>query len=553
MKKKWISCLLATGMLLSCGLTACGGGTGGGDAEGKTEIYVATYPGGLGLDWLRDSALRFEEKYKGKSFEEGKMGVKVQVVESQSGDMLASRSLDKDVYLTEAVDYYYMQNQGKFADISDVATDILSAYGENVSIADKLDGAMKDFLTAKDGNYYAIPFYEGFYGFIYDADMFEVNGWFLDENGNFTKTNKSKGIDGVAGTYDDGLPKTYAQFSKLLDKIRGDGVTPFVYSSETMVYFLNVLASYWSDYEGKEKMQRNWSLDGEIDIISSFDGDTPVTETVEINVSATDSGNMLDLQKQPGKYYALKFLKEVVMGNGSNYVSATDFKAAQFQLIQSCLDGEMQPEPVAMIIDGSWFENEAEEADTFEVVSQLDFRDDIAGKDYKKTRKLSFMPIPMIDESEATLNHGSKTADGAHKQTLFSANDSFCFINAGTTGAKLEVSKEFLKFVHTNDELSKFTQRTSITCPYDYTITESEKADMSYFGQTLMEMKSASDIVYPYSNHEFYVANSSNFMLGVWGWRSRIEGTSAVNPFNYFRANPKTTVRTYFEGLHAAH
>lgn len=553
MKKRWIGCLLATGMLLSCGLTACGGSSGNGDVEGKTTIRVATYPGGLGLDWLRDAAARFEDKYKNESFEEGKTGVAVKVEESQAGDMLASRSLDKDVYLTESVDYYYMQGQGKFADISDVVTDILSAYDEDASIEDKLDGAMKNFLTAKDGNYYAIPFYEGFYGFIYDADMFELNGWFFDESGNFTKKNKSTGIDGKAGTYDDGLPKTYEQFGQLIDEIRGDGVTPFVYSSETMVYFVNALANYWADYEGKEKMQRNWSLDGEIDIVTSFDGDKPVTEKVALNVTKEDSGNLLDLQKQPGKYYALKFLKEIVMGNGGNYVSATDFKAAQYQLIQSCLDGEMQPEPVAMIIDGSWFENEAQEAGTFEQAAQDDFRDDIIGKDYKKTRKLAFMPIPMVDESEETLNSGSKTEDGKHKQTLYSANDSFCFINAGTTGAKLEVSKEFLKFVHTDVELSKFTQRTSITRPYTYTITEEEKEAMSYFGQTLMEMKTASDIVYPYSNHPFYVANSSSFLLGVWGWRSRLDGTSAINPFNYFRANPKTTVRAYFEGLHAAH
>ena len=62
MKKKWISCALAMGMTLSCGLTACGGG-GSGDVAGKTTISVATYPGGLGLDWLRDAALRFEDKY----------------------------------------------------------------------------------------------------------------------------------------------------------------------------------------------------------------------------------------------------------------------------------------------------------------------------------------------------------------------------------------------------------------------------------------------------------------------------------------------------------
>ena len=354
MKKKWLSCALALTMSSSLFVAGCSNGKNDdGDVEGKTTIRVATYNGGLGLDWLRDAALRFEKAYENKSFEDGKTGVAVKVVESERGDRLENKALDRDVYLTELVDYYYLQSQGKLANISDVATDKLTNYGENSSIADKLDGAMNNFLKGKDGEYYAIPFYEGFYGFIYDLDMFELNGWFFDDAGRFTKTNKSKGLDGVAGTYDDGMPTTYAQFKTLLDEIRGDGVTPFVYSAETMDYFIFHMSSVWADYEGKERMQSNWSMSGDIDIISSFDSNgKPVTKTITLSEET-----IVEAQKQPGKYYALQYMKDVLMSNGSNYVSATDFKAAQLQLIQSCLDSEMQPESVAMVIDGSWFEN----------------------------------------------------------------------------------------------------------------------------------------------------------------------------------------------------
>lgn len=550
MRKRWLSCALALAMSTSCFMVGCADGDKTtGDVEGKTTIRVGTYNGGLGLDWLRDAALRFENAYKNQPFEDGKVGVAVKVVEAERGDRLVTKALDRDVYLTEAVDYYLLQSQGKLANISDVATDKLTDYQENRAIADKLDGAMNDFLTAKDGEYYAIPFYDGFYGFIYDVDMFEVKGWFFDEEGNFTKKNKSKGIDGVAGTYDDGMPKTYAQFKTLINKISGDGVTPFIYSTETMSYFIYHLSSVWADYEGKEKMQVNWSFNGDVDIISSFDEDgNPVTETITIK-----DENIAQLQKQPGKYYALEYLKNILMSKGSNYVSSTDFKAAQLQLIQSCLDSEMQPEAVAMIIDGSWFENEAQEAGTYELVSQLDFRDDIIGKDYKKTRKFAFMPIPMVDDSAKTLAHGAKNENGTHKQTLFSANDSFCFISAGTKGAKLDVSKKFLKFLHTDAELSLFTQRLSMTRPYDYTVAEEDMKNMSYFGQTLVEMTAASEIVYPYSNHSIFMANSAQFSVGVWGWRSTVNGTSTFSPFNFFKANPDVNARAYFEGLYKEH
>ena len=551
MKKKWLSCALALTMSFSCLMAGCNGGGGEdeGDVAGKTTIRVATYNGGLGLDWLRDAALRFEKAYENKSFEDGKTGVAVKVVESERGDRLENKALDRDVYLTELVDYYYLQSQGKLANISDVATDKLTNYGENSSIADKLDGAMNNFLKGKDGEYYAIPFYEGFYGFIYDVDMFELKGWFFDDEGGFTKKNKSKGLDGVAGTYDDGMPTTYAQFKTLLDEIRGDGVTPFVYSAETMDYFIFHMSSVWADYEGKERMQSNWSMSGDIDIISSFDSNgKPVTKTITLSEET-----IVEAQKQPGKYYALQYMKDVLMSNGSNYVSATDFKAAQLQLIQSCLDSEMQPEAVAMVIDGSWFENEAQEAGSYDLVASLDFRDDIIGKDYKKTRRFAFMPIPMVDDSQETLAHGTKNENGTHKQTLFSAGNSFCFISAGTSGAKLDVSKEFLKFLHTNEELSNFTERTSITRPYQYTIDAEAYEDMSYFGKALVEMKEASDIVYPYSNNPAYVANSKRYEIGVLGWRASVSGISTFSPFTFFRANPNTSARAYFEGLYKEH
>ncbi len=546
MKKSLFSVVLSIGMLASC-LAGCKGNENTGEVEGKTNIYVATYNGGLGMDWLNDAARRFEKEHEGTSFEDGKTGVALHVKESKTGAMLVNGSLDKDVYLTEVVDYYLLQKEGKLAKISDVVEGDLAAYGESgKTVKGKLDVSMQNFLTAKDGEYYAVPFYEGFYGMVYDADMFASKGWYLDESGNFTKTNKSTGIDGVAGTYDDGLPKTYAQFAKLIDKIRGAGVTPFAYSTESMTYFVNFLANYWADYEGKDKMQKNWSLTGTTDIISSFSGNNPVIGTATIT-----EDNISELQKQPGKYYALKFLKEVLMSNGQNYVSATDFKAAQFQLIQSCLDGEMQTNPVAMLVEGSWFENEAELSGTFDTAKMLDAG--YSGGDYKKMRKLAFMPIPMVDDSETTLNNGSKTANGAHKQTLVSSNDSFCFINAGTTGAKLEVAKEFVKFLHTDAELSAFTEKTSITRPFTYTISDTTKAGMSYFAKTLVEMKESSDIVYPYSSHAYYVANSSSFMLGQWGWKAKVNGDDVTNPFDYFKTNEGATAKQYFEGLYLAH
>ena len=539
--KKLLCFALAFGLAVSClSVTACGGNPEDslGDVEGKTLIKVASYNGGLGLDWLKEAAKRFSAKFADKSFEANKTGVAVSVVESLAGDMLANKSLNEDVYLTESVDYYLMQSQGKFADISDVVKADLGFYGENgKTIEGKMDAAMSSFLKAKDGKYYGIPFYDGFYGFVYDVDMFEGKGWFFDEAGNFTKTNKSTGLDGKAGTYDDGMPKTYAQFGQLVTKIREDSITPFAYGgSDNEEYFIEALANYWSNYEGKENMQRNWSFEGETDLITGWDGDTPIIEKKAISPE-----NRFELQKQPGKYYALKFMRDVVTANGQNYTTASNFKAAQLKLIQSYLDGEVQPGAVAMIVDGAWFENEAEISGTFKTVSRMDFRDDIKGKDYKKTRRFAFMPVPMANESCST------------KQTLISSNESFCFINAATTGGKLDVAKEFLKFLHTEAELAHFTKTTSITRPYEYTVDAASKAEMSYYGQSLMQMKETADIVYPYSDNLTYIQNSTQLRLEAWAFTSKYGASTVDNPFSQFRLDENLSAKTYFEGLRKAY
>ena len=541
MKMKRCMSILLGGALLSSSLlaTACGGRVVGTvEVEGKTTIQVAGYDAGLGLEWLKDAAKAFEAKYETESFEEGKKGVAVVVSGCEGADMMITKNLNKDVYFTELFDYYSYVNKGLVADISSVVNDSLSAFGESSTVGAKMDQSIKDFLTAKDGKYYALPFYDGFMGFIYDVDMFEDNGFFFAEDGSFTgdPEQKSKGIDGVSGTWDDGLPKTYAQFNELVNYIRDGGkITPFVYSSEGKDYFRKGLTNWWSDYEGKEYMLRNWDFEGETDYIEKFENGTPVIKTTTVSTS-----NVNILQQQPGKYYALDFLKNVVCSDSDNYTSASDFKNAQYQFIA----GDMGVEPVAMMMEGVWWETEADLADSFTSISRNDIDYDATQGNYKSTRRFAFMPIPKVDEETLAKNK---------KQTLFSGNDAFCFISANSKGAKLEVAKLFLQFMHTDEQLSAFTAKMSITRSMNYQMKAADLEKMTYFGKSIMEMKSASDIVYPYSGHDYYISNSANFALGQWGWKAMVGGRPVMNPFEEYLDHPTTTAKMYFEGLKAAH
>ncbi len=546
MKKtsKYVGLLLA---LMLCGsAVGCNGGSGNGgyqEVEGKTNIRVATYNGGVGKAWLETAARAFEAEFADEVFETGKTGVAVSVEYCDGGDMMEEQNLNSDVYLTEVFDYYTFVNKNKLADISDVVKGDLAKVGESgKTIQGKLDASFQNFLTAKDGNYYAIPFYEGFMGFVYDVDLFADKGYFFTESGEFTgdESNLSTGIDGVAGTWDDGMPKTYSQFGTLVEKIRGDGgITPFLYGSDASAYWTRALTNYWSDYEGKENMLKNWDFSGSFNVVSGFNGDSPIIEEYTFDQNNL-ANSVKELQKQPGKYYALKFLKEVVCGNSNNY-KGMQYNAAQEAFIASNVSSGTQ---YAMLLEGTWWENEADLYGAFDAVSYEDFNYNPADGAYKKTRRFAMMPVPMADEVAAQ--------GGTHKSTIYSGNDAFCFISANTTGAKLDAAKLFMQFLHTDAQMSAFTAKTSLTRALTYSMNDTDKANMTYFGEKIIEMKEASDVVYPYSGNDYYLRNSAAFMLQRWGWTSNVGGT-VENPFTKFVQDSSTTVKNYFNGLYLAH
>lgn len=537
-----VLCVVAIVAVYACTLIACKPDGSYEEVEGKTNIRVATYNGGLGKDWLEAAAKEFEKKYENKSFEPGKTGVAVHVEFCQSAAMLINQSLKSNVYLTELFDYYSWVNDGKVADITSAVTGSLEEFGENTTIEKKLDKQFVDFLTAKDGKYYALPFYDGFMGFVYDVDWFCKQGYFFKKGGGFTgdMTQLAEGPDGVAGTWDDGMPATYDDFAKLINKIEGDGGTPVLYGSDAQDYWQKAITSWWTNYEGKQKMLVNWTLDGTFDRVTAINGNNVTTDKFTLNAdNAADSAK--ELQKQPGKYYALKFIEDVLCSKQTNYNSTLYLEAQSF-LVNTGIGGTSTK--YSLLLDGAWWENEATLNDVFEDASATDFDYNPADGDYKSTRRFAMMPVPRA--------YG-QSAEG-YKQTLYSDNEAFAFVGSNTVGAQLDVSKLFLQYLHTDAQLSAFTAKTSIPRCLNYEILGADKTTMTYFGKYMMEMKAASDVVYPYSGTDYYLRNSGTFTLRQWGWKSNVSGIVRQDPFATIASSGgKITAEDYFKGLYAAH
>ncbi len=508
----------------------------------KANLTVATYEGGVGEAWLEAAARRFEEKYKDAThFQEGRTGVKIKVIPDKikyAGSNLTGKSLAEDVYFTESVEYYTFVNEGRIADITDVLTASMADYGESGTIAEKIDPAFRSYLTAKDGKYYMVPFYDGFYGFIYDVDLFEEEGYYFDEYGdtiklkdgkNATEENrkefeeqKSKGPDNVKGTYDDGLPATYEQFIELCDIISAKNI-PFCYSGSYDDYVSKACRAFIADYEGYEGFSMNYSFKGEAELVKSINSDG----TLEMETVTITEDNAYELQRQAGKYYALS-MQEKLFGSvkyiGNTY-NGFDFTTAQAEFIKSKYSNKRY----AMLLDGVWWENEADSVFT-ELAT-------IRGEK-KIDRRFAFLPMP-----KATAAVG----DEARPQTMFSANSSFGFISKNASN--MELAKEFMRFLHTDSEMSKFSALTSIPRALNYEVDEEDMATATNFGKSLLEMRMNARVVYPYSSLSLVINNAASFTEEKWFLTASVNGATFNNPFTAFK-NGTATAKEYFNGLY---
>ncbi len=490
------------------------------DDSNKSVITVATWDGGLGSKWLEDAADRFEELYKDKSFEDGKVGCKISILASRSfdGSALSFTPLTHDIYFVEAVDYYTMTNNRQMESVTDIITTPLTEYGEDGTILDKIDPTMQEFLQTADGNYYAIPFYETFYSFGYDLDLWNEKSFYFAKDGGWTNASGelSAGPDGEFGTYDDGMAATYDDFAKLITRIKDAGVIPFVCPANATDYVANFLYEYYAQYEGKEQMELNFSFNGVATDLISVSEDGTVTKLPETEISFK---NGYALQSQAGRYYTLSFA-ENILSKADNYKIADTHINAQKSFVRG---GIANDQAIAMILDGTWWENEAKAAFT-----------ELTESGYER-HNYAVMPKPHATEDKV-----------GQTPCWLSNSSSYGFVASASDNKGLAL--EFLRFLHTNEELSHFTGETNMTRPLTYTVLEEDSARMTTYGKSILTLKENGDIVYPYTNRAEILNNPLLFNSFAWAWLTSVDGLEYRNPWLYFMDVKGANAVDYFNG-----
>ena len=517
---KNVKLLSAVALCSLLAITGCGKRSGEKVDETKAQLQVSTFEGGVGDQWLRNAAKLFEEKNKDRTdFEEGRVGVQIHITSDRSsaGESLKFADLKKDIYFTENVDYYYLTNNHKFADITDILT-TPNPEDNNKKIVDKIDDNLLSFME-REGKYYAVPFYDCFYGLVYDKNLFKQKSFYMTNDGQFTnqETQFGTGPNGIAGDWDDGLPKTYAQFKLMMAEMVKKQVIPFTYSNgNASEYTARALVSWWSDDEGYEQTNLNYNFNGLAkNIVTSFDGaGNPITEQVTIN-----KNNGYKLRGQKGLYNALSFARDILCSSSNNYRPySTNYDVQNAFINNKYVGGSTKP--IAMMFEGTWWENEA--AESFEYAKNVT-SDEL---------RYGLMPIPKAEDS--------KVGEDA---TFMNLNDSFGFISANSKNMKL--AKEFFSYLHTDESLRAFTIETNMTRGLKYDFNDEDLDKITSYAQDLIAIKQSEHVkvVYPYSGLDFFVNNEATFDVQEWAWSNSEKNK---NPIIKFIDNASITAKSYF-------
>ena len=548
-------------------LSGCKGSTAPGGENvvidtSKTQLYVRYYAGGLGTDWIEEICSRFEEDFANVSFEEGKTGVQI-VPKFEKTQVAADQIRDNnsDVFFMEHMSYSDAVNKGFLLNISDVVKDYAvtgydgtGAFDESKLIREsgntierKISSQHRAYYQA-DGEYYGTPFYTGVHQIIYNKELFDTNNlyfnavsdqslsmfdemiasdaaalagqdkWFVSS----ATDEKSKGPDGKAKTYDDGMPATYGQLWVLMERMVRFGITPFILQEGAADhYYCAWDKDIWADAEGAEQMELNLSWSGTANTL--LDG-AQEKYTEEITPK-----NAYLLQSQEGRLKALEFVEMIL--SDPKYVysksfdgSFTHLNAQQF-FVKAGQEGNYISMKYGMLVDGSWWNVEAKEQ-----FSNNTFL----------TREFGVMPLPKTDSSKV----GSVNADGTHI-TKVDCYDANIFIKSNIAKERETVAKLFVSYASNDQSLNIFSKYTQAFRSMTYTLSKDTLANMTYYGKSAYEVYKDSHVISWLPTTEVTQNNLSNIAYRVYAvTNGRSDG---ISPMAALRNKRFNSASEYFE------
>lgn len=517
LKKNKLISLLLTIVLICSFFTACSSSRTVYD-ETKTQLFISNYGGGYGTKWLEDIAHDFE--IMNADFKNGdKVGVEVIIdTNEMRGESLVQNAKGsiQDIFFTEGINYSSLVSSGVALDISDA---LKKTNTDGKTVWSKLTEQQQEYYEV-EGKVYSVPHYFSTYGMTYNVDVFEdYNLYFIKggcpseyceftqannsspASGTFTKYkytnnkgsnkgNLSAGRDGVYGTYDDGLPATMQELFVLWDRMLDVGVTPTIYTGQYNASYVNPVAeAIICAIDSPETIKAFLDNKGTISdyVVGYANGRVTSDSDMEITVE-----NAYEKYKTKGRFYAFEFM-EKLFSNVSYCAtnrpggSALSHTGAQLEYLSSNQGFYKNGNPIAMLMEGDYWENEARDYGSFKKIANY------GGQEYSEMRN-AFFPLPFADESQ--IGKGYAVVD------LFNASG---FINSAIPNVKKDLAKSFLMFCNTDENLQRFQVTTNTFKALNYTLSSDNVDELSYFGRSLYNYVNTAEVkIYQISKSEVF-------------------------------------------------
>lgn len=501
MKKKLVAIGLGIATAFTC-LTGCADkGDGKFDVDkSKTQIYLSVYNGGVGTKWIEDLCVKWnatDDKYQ-------VIPVPDRVSTKDLINSLETETTEYDVYYTAEAGFQLPIYKDKLEDLTDLGN--MKNDGESKTIKEKIgtrsdyfDTVWKDVATKHGEGLYMLPYCDNFNGLIYDHQTFiendlyiyakneqsvldalieqgiafEVDGAkviFKSYSGNYKYfTYKegdrilSCGKDGIYGSYDDGQPITETEWKQLLAKITSKNKRAFIWSGKYAGYAEAVFHGIMANYSGLDEYNAYYKFNHSVHKNGQVIDITP------------DNG--YEVYGMDGFKTALKFQFDYIFN--SNYYDSRVEKSnshtdTQGLFILGHRQSSGQP---MMLIDGTWFENEAKSV--FNTQSLINEKRGYGDREYR------FMLYPALN--------GGYGIDGNGNGTILNVLNSGAILVPKTkkdsaSQAKLSQIKKFLAWTLSDENLAAFTVETGITNAYSYELSDEDLAKLTPFSRNVNAM-----------------------------------------------------------------
>ncbi len=547
-KFKKLACA-ALAALLPVSMVACGGTPIGGSViesvdDTKTQLKVFSYNGGVGSVWLDKVIERFEADYKDVSFRDGQVGVQIIPNPTKSDAFGTISASTNNVIFSEVANYSQLVTQKSILDISDIMDkplNELTKTSDTKTLKSKMYDETIDFYSFSEGKIYALPHYSFFSTITYNKQLlidknlyfakeYDVNADLDDKFIHGKDEAKSCGPDGVYGTDDDGLPATYTELYDLFDMMKNRSVTPLTWAGGEIVsggYINYLLNDVYLSLAGKDQARLNYTFDSgdkTITIVEKFEGGAAVTKEEKITAD-----NYKSLNAELAKYQAIKIVDKIVDNalwqSGDCSSSTSTMLSTQQSYVESYNNGT----PVAMIVEGSYWYNEADNSNYI-----TDTRNRFP--DYDEKNDYQILPLPRVYEG----TYADVVGKDVGKAVYADQADSVAVINANIAGDAdlVNLAKTFLAYCYTDESLKEFTETTRVTRSLKYDVDASKLDD---WGKALWNYTKASDLLLPYSSNSLYLNNRVQQSMHI---ANDFWSVSGKNVYSYCKGSG--TAEAYF-------